>query len=601
MSDFHPPLWATLQRELFDLLDTAWRRFEELYCAPDGSLRYDGRTVGRDGVDDFYEPFFNWPALYTLGGAGDLLDACKRHWTGVTKQLAARGMVTGEYENGYDWFHQGESLLFFYNLCAADPGYFRERALRFADLFLPGSPTGNYDGARHMMRAPHIGALGPRPGLGEDRPYAASNEGMRKYGLPVRDLDGIRSWDDLADPGNAQRMADAMNQRLGAGDVPLNLAATSLAANAWLYDHDRKYADFIGDYTGAWAARARGNFGVVPDNVGPSGAVGELHGGRWYGGHYGWSWPHGLYSVVAPALVAALNHTLVTGSAERLAMPRDTIAVALVQARRGPLDPGDCAFYDHWHDRLGADVDRDLLLVPYRRDDGGWFDFQPLPPAYPMWLWWAGRSPGDWDRLDELSAASGYDWRAVRGFREKEEAGHEPPWYCYLAGDNPSYPAQALAMAIEQVRDRLAAMERHPGPPDDDDIHWWQNLNPVVTEVLTQLIAGAPQQLYNGGLPLALLRWSSDGRPGLPPGVAALVTAITGDGVTVEVVNLGDVHRTLTITGGGYGEHPVVAVSGPATVHENKAVLRLPPLSETRLRLTLDRFGATAHHDRSTT
>ena len=35
----------------------------------------------------------------------------------------------------------------------------------------------------------------------------------------------------------------------------------------------------------------------MPDNVGPDGIVGGLLDGRWYGGHYGWSWPHGWYSV----------------------------------------------------------------------------------------------------------------------------------------------------------------------------------------------------------------------------------------------------------------------------------------------------------------
>lgn len=76
---------------------------------------------GRDGVDDFYEPFFNWPALYRLGGADDLLTAAKRHWEGITSQMTAFGFVRDEYEVGYDWFHQGESLSLFLGICAADP------------------------------------------------------------------------------------------------------------------------------------------------------------------------------------------------------------------------------------------------------------------------------------------------------------------------------------------------------------------------------------------------------------------------------------------------------------------------------------------------
>jgi hypothetical protein len=55
------------------------------------------------------------------------------------------------------------------------------------------------------------------------------------------------------------------------------------------------------------------NGGIVLDNVGPDGTVGSLLDGRWYGGHYGWSWPHGRYSVGSAAAVAALAAGAVTG------------------------------------------------------------------------------------------------------------------------------------------------------------------------------------------------------------------------------------------------------------------------------------------------
>src|SRR5699024_10733583 len=115
------PAWAVLQRRLFESIETAWRQFSERYAEPDGRLGYRGRFEDRDGVDDLYEPFFNWPAFYSLGGSDDVLTAAKHHWSGVTAQLTEAGMLTEEYENGYDWFHQGESLVLFYGLCAADP------------------------------------------------------------------------------------------------------------------------------------------------------------------------------------------------------------------------------------------------------------------------------------------------------------------------------------------------------------------------------------------------------------------------------------------------------------------------------------------------
>ncbi len=86
-----PPGWAVAERELFDLLDYAWRRFAADFTGPDGRLNYRHQLSSRDGADDFYETFFNWPQLYLLGGADDLLPQAERHWEGVTAQLTELG------------------------------------------------------------------------------------------------------------------------------------------------------------------------------------------------------------------------------------------------------------------------------------------------------------------------------------------------------------------------------------------------------------------------------------------------------------------------------------------------------------------------------
>ncbi|MFD0474304.1 hypothetical protein ACFQ0B_43260 [Nonomuraea thailandensis] len=156
-----PPAWALSQRALLDLLDSGWRLFSARYTRPDGSLRYEGRLSSRDGADDFFEPFFNWPQLYLLGGADDLLETCARHWHGVVAQMTGLGMFADEFEIGYDWFHQGESLLFTYFLTAADPVAWTERATRFADLYLFPA-KGNYDPDLRIIKAPHNGSRGAR-------------------------------------------------------------------------------------------------------------------------------------------------------------------------------------------------------------------------------------------------------------------------------------------------------------------------------------------------------------------------------------------------------------------------------------------------------
>ena len=76
-----PPGWALAERELFDLLDAAWRRFADDVHRPGRPPDATGtRSPPATASDDFYETFFNWPQLYLLGGADDLL--ARRNATG---------------------------------------------------------------------------------------------------------------------------------------------------------------------------------------------------------------------------------------------------------------------------------------------------------------------------------------------------------------------------------------------------------------------------------------------------------------------------------------------------------------------------------------
>jgi hypothetical protein len=47
----------------------------------------------------------------------------------MTAQLTRLGMPKAEYARGYDWFHQGESLLLLYFLIMADPDRWAARAV----------------------------------------------------------------------------------------------------------------------------------------------------------------------------------------------------------------------------------------------------------------------------------------------------------------------------------------------------------------------------------------------------------------------------------------------------------------------------------------
>lgn len=566
-----PPVWAVLQRRLFDALDEAWRVYRARYCLDDGSLRYEGPVPSRDGADDFYEAFVNWPVLYQLGGADDLLDVCKHHWEGVTAQLSDLGYLVDEFERGYDWFHIGESMTLFYDLCSADPSdkAFQERAYRFASFYLPGSAAANYDAASRTIRAPHNGAGGPRWGINDEwMSFGAHLASMRPFGLPLDDVAGITDWRDLEDPHKAAAMGAEMAQRLGRGDTAVNLAVTSLVTNAWLYAGDDAFRQWVLEYAHAWDHWAQDNGGLVPDNIGPTGQVGELHGGRWYGGPYGWKWPHGVYSVGNAVCISAVNRMLLTGNAESLDTARAMLDILYSKAVTGSVAATEMSIRDRWEAELGEEVDHETLLVPNRHADSGWFDFQPPQLALPTWLWMASFEQADWDRISWLRDSSGYDWRTVRDFHNKEEGGHEAPWLAYLSGDNPGYPEDALRMALGQVQRRLELIARDDTHPAEMHIHHWQRHNPVVTEVLLQLSTGTPQTLYNGGLtPTHVAYFDSETRrPGLPNDVAALVDTMSSDRTSLELVNLsGTQARRLVLQLGGFGQDRIdsaVATTG---------------------------------------
>ncbi|WP_055587703.1 hypothetical protein [Peterkaempfera griseoplana] len=560
-----PPGWATAQRDLFDLLDRAWRRFAADFTDADGRLRYGSGLTSRDGVDDFYEVFFNWPQLYLLGGADDLLAQSELHWRGVTRQLTELGMLKDEYERGYDWFHQGESLLLFYFLCMAAPDRWGERARRFADLYVDPE-HGNYDPQHRIIRRPHNGSDPHREGLFDGEAYPWLPEEARMYGFP---LDWILPSGSEPPPLDGDpRLGPEMARRTGSGDTAVNLSAAGLVLNAWILSGDERYRGWITEYVGAWRERAAANGGVLPDNVAPDGTVGGLLEGRWYGGHYGWSWPHGWYSVGHSAIVAALAGAAATGDDGYLDLVRPALDEIISHGKVMAFTEADSSIRSKWIPQLGEDVHTPTLHVPFRYKDGGWFDHNPMLMAVPTALWHHTASEADRQRIETLRAASGYDWRTVRSFRSKEEAGHEEPWLAFLAGDDPAYPEKILAAAQAQVRHRLTRMELYRDREvPEADIHLWQQSNPVVTEALVQLTWGGPQVVYNGGLQQARVRYydAAAGRPGLPAGVAALVSAIDPDATVVDLVNLDpESARSVIVQAGAFAEHTIRSVDHTA-------------------------------------
>jgi hypothetical protein len=583
-----PPAWALAQRHLIERLNEAAPAFQERYTRADGSFIWRREWPGMDGSDDGYESYHNWPLFYALGGSADVHQRSRFLWDAVTRQFTAYGQVWREFDAYYDWMHHGESSIYLYYFGLADPTVSadRERALRFAHMYTGDDPEApNWDARLRLMRSPITGSRGPRLENSWDD-WATHRAILADYPAPFEDIPGVTGaqadWNDDRVYAEILRL---LNQRQMHGDVPLNLTATSLITNAYLYTGDERYRRWVLDYLGAWAERIAANDGLCPDNVGPSGKIGECMDGKWWGGYYGWRWPHGFMTILQPLTIAAMNAVLLTGDYRYLDIPR------------GQLD----RIMD-----LGR-IENGHLLVPHRHTDAGWTAWRPLPPEFPLQLWFMSQAPADRARLERIPERAP-QWTQVQPGRGKGDDLHIAPWYCYLQGSLPAYPEQILDAQWSEVARRLERMAGDTSDPETWDVHHWQEINPVHTEALLQLTCGGPQIIYHGGLLHVRLRYfdAAARRPGLPPNVSALVSAMDADSTTVTLVNTNPLReRRLILQAGAFGEHEFSEVvelgtdpaASPVTVGDKHLSLVLPPGRSVTLRLGMRRYCRTPSYD----
>ncbi|MQG18437.1 MAG: hypothetical protein FI687_01490 [SAR202 cluster bacterium] len=599
------PEWAKLERELFQTLNQSIDIFLNKYTYEDGSLIWDSKISGRDGGDDFYEAFSNWSLFYILGGRSDLGVIAFKQWKAITKQLNHLGVTFNDYELGYDWFHQSESNIFFYYLCWANPtnSDLIQLSEKFGEMYLdkPKSP-GNYDSEKNIVRAPHNGSGGPRWGFGwhNDYPYYGlpENAGMKRYGLPYYDVEKIESFEDLRDPVLAKRMGDIMNDRLGEGDVVSNLSISGLMLNAFLMTGNIEFKEWILKYVDGWIERTENNEGIIPDNVGLSGLIGEKLNGKWYGGCYGWSWPHGFYNVAYSVIVACQNAFVLTKNYKYLDFAKSQIDLVvnkgkMVQTVDIPESsvPSDEAF------RL-FDLLSETFVVPFKYAEKGWFEFHPLSPIFYCAIWNICMKKEYFIDIEVLRQKSGYDWRNVINFRTKEDSGHEQPWLRYICGKNSKYPEKILLQALEQVNHRVRKIENDQSDLKNVNIHHWQEHNPVTTEALVQLTLGAPQIIYNGGFLFSSIRYFDfdKKKPGLPEDISALVTNSQEKKISLTLVNLNETNiKNIIIQAGSMGEHSFgtirYQISENSQFQEsviNNRYLKVSMKPETQIKIELD-------------
>ena len=572
-----PPAWAVLQRRLIEAIDTAAPIYLEKYTRPGGELVWQEEYPG-DGVwaDDLYEAFFNWPHYYALGGSAYTGTKAFEEWNAVTRQIEYDyGRAHKEFISDDDWFHNAENYIYFYHLGMADPTsrQMMRRAQRFAGFYLNEDPEApNYDPKHKIVRSPFSGSRGPRASARYADVQYNLVHGHATLG-PRYDAPSGEWWKDEGTRREVHRRFDEVVMR---SDVPVNLSIAPLMATAFFYTGEDRYRNWIEEYVGAWIDRTRANNGVLPDNIGPNGQIGEMRDGQWWGGFYGWTGRFGHSMVSRSLMIAADAAHKITGDDQYLDLVR--------------------MYLDNLIERGKEENGR--LLVPYKHtSEEGWSEFRPVDPLAPVHLWSVSHKAEDWRRLETFRRGAEEEWAAPtqRPVRSPDDRA----WTRYLAGEVPDYPERILQANYREVCDRLDKVLNDEQDLTKLDVHWWQQVNPVVSEALMHLTTGGPQTIYWGGLAQGRVRYyDADGRrPGLPADVAALVTGLEADGLRLSLVNLHPAQaRRLTVGAGPFGEHRFTRVrTGDATtaVDGGHFDVRLEPAAQLDLDIGMERYCRT--------
>ena len=591
------PDWALLERHLIEAMNRAGKEFVKTYALPDGSLRWKERYEGgMNSSDDAYEAFRGYSLHYILGGSREL-DTLHRHvWEGITRQFSRYGQIYREFDSNWDWMHHGEGYVSLYPMGMADPTdeKFRDRAVKFAAMYIGEDPEApNYNPELKLMRASMNGSRGPKMEW-RKRDWIPTNANLVYYQLPFDDIPGVESstgWiNDHPENDQFALIVKAMSDHMAKGDVPINLTATPLIANAFLYTGAEKYRRWVTDYLGKWIELTNENGGITPDNVGLSGKIGEYNDGNWWGGYYGWKWVRGGTDIVLATLTAAKVAFLLTGEKHWFDLPRSQMSV---MRRQGKVVDG-------------------VPRVPIRFDSSnGWYHFVRESSGPYVQLWQMSQAEQDWKQVERLAEA-----RKARGTLRDADL----RWAYFVKGRNPGYPEEAFRDDLRYINTKMDHILNEHGDPETWFDAKWLALDPMPTDNLVRLTIGGVPVHKRGEMLHARLRYfdAEKREPGLPQGVSALVTGLTEDIVEVDLVNtnLFD-SRQVIVQAGAYGEdeieevtyrrargvRPPVQRSAPAAADETVAVqaatlqVNMDPGAGTHLRIRVRRHAHTPSYE----
>jgi len=551
-----PPDWAVKQRHLFRTIEEAAPLYLAKYTYRGGTMRESRK------IDDDYENFISWPLFYIMGGDERIFDWGLKEFNAITRQWTYdRGKsVYQEFVGQYDMLHLTEGYVGFQYFGLADPTIPEniDRARRFADYYVRGGglESPNYDPEHRVMRSIVTGSMGASDTAGVTFFHASLYPFVKTYDP---------GWDK--DPARREEIQRWYDRAVVQCDVPANLAITGLVTHAYLLTGDEAYRTWVLDYAGAWIDRISENNGIIPDNVGRSGIIGENRDGQWWGGFFGWNTRYSLEIMFNALITATECAYLLSGDEHYLTLLRSQADVLLSQAKT---------------------VDGDLL-IPYKYGPEGWFDFRPMEPYILSHLWHASLADEDWNRIERIrkgrkhgpwaytyttspdpshperefwrSDGTSFDWNKILDdLAENKFRRNESPHLGYLGGINPDWPDRILdaeyALTARNVERIQAGTYKH-----EWDAHTIHAQNPVVTSGLAQMTMGAPYTCFNGGLLRGEVRYFDRdlARPGLPADVAALVEKLRASRIVLHLVNTGAFDtRHVIIQAGTYREHQFV-------------------------------------------
>ena len=573
----NPPNWAIQQRRLIDLMNQAGVFYANQYVRSDNTLIWKDSWPGMDGSDDAYESFWTFPLFYLVGGSEQIHQMSRQLWDSITWQFTEYGQIYREFDAYYDWMHHGESYSYLYYLGLCDPFVFkdRQRARRFASFYLDeDSEARNYDPDRKLIRSPLNGSRGPRLEMSRED-WSTHRDVLSNYPAPYEDIPGVETekanWND---DETFTVILELLNQRMAKGDVPLNLTATSLILHAFAYDNDIKYEKWILDYLGAWQKRAEKNHGIIPDNIGLNGVIGENMNGKWWGGYYGWYWPHGATNLLESTLISGCNALMLTGNIDHLNLARSQQDLL-------------------WS--LGKNQDGNRI-VPFKHTDNGWDSYRLMPSNFPIQLWNVSESEVDLERVNRLTDSE--KW--LKQIDGRDDNGG---WFRFVRGEFPEFPERVLAANIDYMNQRLEMIENDNTAPETWDVHHWQTRNPVWPQGLLQLTTGGPTAIYHGGLLNCRIRHFDlmNKRAGLPEDVSALVDQISECRFRLQLINLNPLSpRSVVSLAGAFGEHQFKSITiGKRTISVDSKWLQvdLQPRCGITLEIKTDRFVNPPRYD----